>query len=320
MPKQLTGSFLIALGGNALDVKETETTTLREEFNVAHRTMETILTLMKKGHDKLVITHGNGPQVGRIFLQQELTKGQFKRQTPLDVCVADTQGRIGNLLQNSFHSLINQYHMKKECVTLITQVEVDPKDPAFANPTKPIGQFYSQEDSEKLAKTFGWSMKQEGNKGYRRVVPSPRPIDIVEKEIFHLLLEQGVLAIGGGGGGIPVIRHENGTLEGIEAVIDKDRTSSLLSAMIGIETFVILTEAPYVCLNYGTKDERKLSKITMQEAEGHLKEGQFPAGNMGPKVESAIDFLKQGGERVIIANLYDLADAIAGKTGTTIIR
>ncbi|MBF0359399.1 MAG: carbamate kinase [Oligoflexia bacterium] len=311
-------SILIALGGNALNVVETPSTSLKEEFNVAYKSVANIVDLIEEGYSKIVLTHGNGPQVGRVFLQQELTKNEFPRQTTLDVCVADTQGRIGYALQNVFANICKERKIDKKAYTVVTQVLVDANDQAFKNPTKPVGSFYSEEEAKKLAAERGWIVKQEGKKGYRRVVPSPVPIDIIEKDIFKTFVKNNLIAIGGGGGGIPVVLNAKGVLEGVDAVIDKDRTSALLANEIGIDVFVILTEADYVCLKFHTPEERALKNVTVDELEKYYNAGEFPAGSMGPKVEAAINFLRNGGKRAIIANLFHLKDALAGKTGTQI--
>ncbi|MBF0298790.1 MAG: carbamate kinase [Oligoflexia bacterium] len=311
-------SILIALGGNALNVIETPSTSLKEEFNVAYKSVSNIVDLISEGYSKIILTHGNGPQVGRIFLQQELTKNEFPRQTTLDMCVADTQGRIGYTVQNVLANICKERKIDKNAYTIVTQVLVDAKDGAFTNPTKPVGSFYTEEESKKLIAERGWVIKQEGKKGFRRVVPSPVPIDIIEKDIFKTFIDNNIIAIGGGGGGIPVIRNDQGKLEGVDAVIDKDRTSALLANEIGIDVFVILTEADHVCLKFHTPEEKALKNITITELEKYYNAGEFPAGSMGPKVEAVISFLRNGGKRAIIANLFHLKEALAGTTGTQI--
>lgn len=312
-------SLLIALGGNALNVPGEDHPHQKEEFVVARKTMEEIAALLKKGYKKMIITHGNGPQVGQIFLQQELTRNEFPRQITLDVCVADSQGRIGYILQNVFDSVCAQHKIKKRSFAVITQVVVNPKDPAFENPSKPIGTFYSAKDAENLIKERRWIMKEDAGRGYRRVVPSPEPLEIVEKQIFHDMLEMGLIAIGAGGGGVPVVRTKQGNLEGVEAVIDKDRASALLGNEIGIDYLVILTQVDYVYLNYNTPEQTPITSASADEMEAYLREGHFAEGSMLPKVESAIRFIRNGGKKVIIANLYDLLPAMEGKKGTQIL-
>lgn len=312
-------SILIAFGGNALNVKNHENVHQKEEFIVARRSMENVVDLLEDGYKKIIITHGNGPQVGRIFLQQELTKKNFTRQITLDVCVADSQGRIGYILQNVFDNICLERGIRKKTSTVITQVIVDPNDPAFKNPTKPIGVFYTEPDAQKLIKERGWIMREDSGRGWRRVVPSPKPLEIVEKSKFIELIKLDFIAIGAGGGGIPVIRNEKGELRGVEAVIDKDRTSALLAQVVGIDILVILTEANFVYLNYGTPKQKALGNLTLKEIEEFYKKGHFPEGSMGPKIEAAIYFLKNGGKKVIIANLFDLSRALNGEVGTQIV-
>lgn len=312
-------SILIAFGGNALNVKSHENVHQKEEFIVARRSMENVVDLFEEGYRKIIITHGNGPQVGRIYLQQELTKDEFPRQVTLDVCVADSQGRIGYILQNVFDNICLQRGIRKKCSAVITQVVVDPHDPAFQNPSKPIGVFYHESDAKKLMSERGWVMKEDSGRGWRRVVPSPKPVEIIEKSKFIELLKLDFIAIGAGGGGIPVIRKENGELRGVEAVIDKDRTSALLAGVVNIDTLVILTEPKFVYLNFNKPDQIPLKRIGAAELEQYYKQGHFPDGSMGPKVEASLSFLRAGGKKAIIAHLFDLSAALRGETGTHIL-
>ena len=311
-------SLLISFGGNALNVPDQVHAHQKEEFEIARKSMNGVVDLIEKGYNKIILTHGNGPQVGQIFLQQELTKLEFPRQITLDVCVADSQGRIGYILQNVFDNVCQKRGIDKRSFAVITQVVVDPKDPAFDNPSKPIGVFYSQKDAQKLTEELGWELVEDAGRGFRRVVPSPNPLEIVEMKIFHEVLEAGFIAIGGGGGGIPVVRGSNGELNGVEAVIDKDRTSALLANEVGIEQLIILTGVDFACLNYKSPQLQPIKNITVDKMEYYLKQGEFMEGSMKPKVEAAIDFVKNGGKKAIIANLYDLLPATEGKTGTHI--
>ena len=286
---------------------------------MARRSMEQLVPLLKEGYDTIILTHGNGPQVGQIFLQQELTAHEFPRQVTLDVCVADSQGRIGYILQNVFDNVCQQHGIDKKLFSVITQVVVDPNDPGFQNPTKPIGVFYKKDEAARLKKERGWIMKEDAGRGWRRMIPSPQPLEIVEETIFNDLLKQGLIAIGAGGGGIPVFRNVQGELEGIEAVIDKDRTSALLASQIGIDTLVILTQVDHVYLNFNRPEQRPIESATAPEMKNWLKEGHFLEGSMKPKVEAALHFLKHGGKRTVIAHLNRLADALAGRTGTHIL-
>lgn len=312
-------SLLIAFGGNALNVPGEHKPVQKEEFIVARRSMEQLVPLLKEGYKTIILTHGNGPQVGQIFLQQELTAHEFPRQVTLDVCVADSQGRIGYILQNVFDNVCQQYGIDKKSFSVITQVVVDPNDPGFQNPTKPIGVFYTKDEADRLKKKRGWVLKEDAGRGWRRMIPSPLPLEIVEEAIFHDLLDRGLIAIGAGGGGIPVFRNAQGKLEGIEAVIDKDRASALLASRIGIDMLVILTQVDHVYLNFNQPDQKPIKNTTASEMQTWLGEGHFLEGSMQPKVEAALYFLQHGGKKTIIAHLNQLADSLAGRTGTHIL-
>lgn len=312
-------SVLIAFGGNALDVGNSPDLHQKEEFIVARRAMTSVVDCVQAGYDQIILTHGNGPQVGRIFLQQELTKEQFPRQITLDVCVADSQGRIGYVLQNVFDNLCKQKGLNKTASTVVTQVVVDKADPAFQKPNKPIGLFYKEEEAKKLIAERAWNMTEDAGRGWRRIVPSPIPRKIVEEDKILKLVNSGFMTIACGGGGIPVIENEQGELRGVEAVIDKDRTSALLAANAKVDVFVILTEANFCYINYKKPNELALQKVKYSEMEKFQKEGHFLAGSMGPKVEAAMEFIRKGGKRSIIANLYDLLPALNGQCGTEIV-
>lgn len=311
-------SLLISFGGNALNVPDQKHAHQKEEFAIARKSMNGVVDLIEKGYNKIILTHGNGPQVGQIFLQQELTRHEFPRQITLDVCVADSQGRIGYILQNVFDNVCQKRGINKRSFAVITQVVVDSKDLAFEHPSKPIGVFYSEEDAKKLTEERGWILIEDAGRGFRRVVPSPMPLEIVEKRVFHEILQAGFIAIGGGGGGIPVVRGGNGELSGIEAVIDKDRTSALLANAVGIEELVILTEVDFAYLNFKSAQPEPIKEVTVNKMESYLEQGEFMDGSMKPKVQAAVDFVKKGGKKSIIANLYDLLPAMEGKTGTHI--
>jgi carbamate kinase len=308
--------LLISFGGNALTPADTIHPHQREEFDIAHKSMSAVVDLVQKGFDKIILTHGNGPQVGQIFLQQELTKNEFPRQVTLDVCVADSQGRIGYILQNVFDNICQERKINKKSFAVITQVIVDSKDPAFNRPTKPIGLFYSKVDADKLIQDRGWEFMEDAGRGYRRVVASPTPLEIVESEIFHELLERGFVAIGCGGGGIPVIKKSNGALFGVEAVIDKDRTSALLANALKVDQLIILTSVDGACLNFNTASPQLIKEVTITQMDAYIEQGEFSEGSMKPKVEAAVQFIKNGGRKAIIANLNALIPAIEGKAGT----
>ncbi|MCF8721131.1 carbamate kinase [Nitrospina gracilis] len=318
-PSSAKPSLLIAFGGNALNIPGDHKPIQKEEFIIARRSMEQVVPLLKQGYGKIILTHGNGPQVGQIFLQQELTVHEIKRQVTLDVCVADSQGRIGYILQNVFDNVCRKHGIDQRCISVITQVVVDPNDPGFQHPTKPIGVFYSEEEARRLEQERGWVLKEDAGRGWRRLIPSPRPLEIVEQDLFHRLLDMGIIAIGAGGGGVPVVRNADGSLDGIEAVIDKDHTSALLGASIGIETLIILTQVPCVYRDFNTPAQRPITEANVEAMETLLNADHFAEGSMKPKVEAAIHFLKRGGRKVIIAHLNDLQRAVEGEAGTQIV-
>lgn len=308
-------SALIAVGGNSL-IRAGETGTIAEQLANTRRTAEAIVGLLQDGF-RLVITHGNGPQVGAALLRSERASDQVYGQS-LDVCDAATQGEIGYLLQQSLRNALDAAGMTVPVVTVLTQAVVCRDDPAMQHPTKPIGPFYSREAAEERARQHGWQVVEDAARGYRRVVPSPEPIELVEEPVIRLLLDQGVLVIAAGGGGIPVVRVGGG-LTGVEAVIDKDRVSALLAARLGVETFIISTDADRVYLDYRRPTQRPLARVTADEIEGHYRAGQFPPGNMGPKIESGLRFLRAGGKEVIITSYEHIREAIHGHAGTRII-
>lgn len=307
---------LIAIGGNSI-IRAGQRGTIPEQFENVVKTSEQIVQLYKLDYD-VIITHGNGPQVGATLLRSELASAQVYTE-PLDVCVADTQGSMGYMIQHGIQNVMAHHNIKVGVATIVTQVVVDKSDPGFQKPNKPIGPFYSKDESEKKVIELGWKMVEDAARGYRRVVPSPIPLEIVEEEFIKSCIEKDLIVIAVGGGGIPVVR-ENGKLVGVEAVIDKDRASSLLASRIGANVFIISTDAEHVCLNYKKPDQVNLGKISLREVKQYYSEGHFPAGNMGPKIEAAINFLENGGNEVIITTPEKLVEAIQGKTGTHISR
>jgi len=306
---------LIAVGGNSL-IRAGEKGTIAEQLANARKTAAAIVGLIRQGYS-LVVTHGNGPQVGAQLLRSERASDQVPGQT-LDVCGASSQGEIGYLIAQSLRMELAAASLEVPVATIITQTIVSPDDPAMKNPTKPIGPFYSRKDAEEKKRVFGWQIVEDASRGYRRVVPSPEPIEIVECPIIKALVDKGMLVVACGGGGIPVVRT-NGGLEGVEAVIDKDRASALLATELGVGLFIISTDAECVYLDYKKPTQRKLPHVTAAEMEEYYNAGQFPPGNMGPKVQSALRFLKNGGKEVIITSYEYLIDAVAGKAGTHII-
>jgi len=308
-------SALIAVGGNSL-IRAGEKGTIAQQFANTRRTAAAIVGLIRDGYH-VAVTHGNGPQVGAALLRSERASDQVYSH-PLDVCDASTQGEIGYLLQQSVANELSLAGLSVPVVTVLTQVVVSRDDPAMQHPTKPIGPFYSRADAEERRRLFGWHIVEDAARGYRRVVPSPEPLHIVELEVIRLLLDQGVLVIAVGGGGIPVVQS-NGALEGIEAVIDKDRASALLASELGVDVFVISTDADAVYLDYKRPTQRPLRRVTADDLEAHYRAGQFPPGNMGPKVESALRFLRNGGKEVIITSYEHLSEAVEGEAGTHIL-
>jgi carbamate kinase len=309
-------AVLIAVGGNSL-IRAGEKGTIAEQLANTRRTAAAIVGLARDGY-RLVVTHGNGPQVGAALLRSERASDQVYSHS-LDVCDASTQGEIGYLLQQSINNELSASRLDVPVVTVLTQVIVSRDDPAMRHPTKPIGPFYSRADAEERRRLLGWQIVEDAARGYRRVVPSPEPIHIVELDVIRLLLNQGVLVIAVGGGGIPVVRS-NGTLEGIEAVIDKDRASALLASELGVDMFVISTDADSVYLDYKKPTQRPLRRVSAEELEAHYRAGQFPPGNMGPKVESALRFLRNGGKEVVITSYEHLCEAVEGDAGTHIVK
>ena len=302
----MVSRIVIALGGNALG------NTLEEQMKSVKSTSKSIVDLIESGNH-VVITHGNGPQVGMINSAMECAK---KAEMPLTMCVAMSQGYIGYDLQNAIREELLSRNLKIPVTTLITQTLVDSNDSAFLNPTKPIGRFYSKEDAEKLEKT-GVVMKEDSGRGYRQVVCSPKPVDIIEKETILELVSAGEVVIAGGGGGIPVIQTENNHLKGVSAVIDKDFVAALLAKEIDADSLIILTAVEKVALNFGKPDVKWLDSLTVEEAKKYIEEGQFAQGSMLPKVQAALEFVSSGQGRTAIITLLDkVHEGILGKTGT----
>jgi carbamate kinase len=311
----MSKTAVVALGGNAIG--KTGKEDIHEQFANTRKSLAGIVELIKGGYN-LAITHGNGPQVGNALLRVERTMDTIP-PLPLGVIVADTEGGMGYMIEQSLQNKLLREGISRKVVTIVTQVVVDRNDPSIKNPTKPIGPFYTKEQAERLAREYHWVVREDSGRGYRRVVPSPIPRGIVEKEILKSLVESGTIVIAAGGGGAPVYLEEDGTFEGVDAVVDKDRASAVLGKDIGAEILVILTTVDKVSLNYEKLDARPLSWITLAEAKRYLAEGHFPSGSMGPKIEAAIQFLESGGKQVIITSLEFVTEALEGKAGTKII-
>jgi carbamate kinase len=305
-------SMLLAVGGNSL-IRAGEKGTIAEQRANAQRTAAQIVALIRAGY-RVVLTHGNGPQVGAQLLRSERGASQVPGH-PLDVCGASTQGEIGYLLEQSLQTELQHAGLDVPVTTVLTQSLVSLDDPSMKHPSKPIGPFYSRTDAEERKRLFGWEIVEDAARGYRRVVPSPEPIDIIELEIIRDLVRQGVLVIACGGGGIPVA-WTNGRLEGVEAVIDKDRASALLATRLGVDLFVISTDTDHVYLDYKKSNQRALQRLGAAELEQYAKAGHFPPGNMGPKIESVLRFLRHGGKEAIITACENLSQSVIGSEGT----
>ena len=310
-PKRL----LVAIGGNATHPENIEGTS-KEQEEIAKATASALLPLMLS-ENELVITHGNGPVVGKILMRQALTREKIAPMS-LDICVAHSQGGIAYLLLQALENALRDANNERHVACLLTQVEVDPDDPAFDNPSKPIGAFYSEEEAKKIQAELGWKMREDSGRGWRHVVPSPKPRHVCDISLVQVLARRGTVVIAGGGGGIPVIRKRRGIRHGVRAVIDKDLTSAHMANVLGIPILMILTSVPQVFINFGSKDQEALHTVSLREIKKFHKEGQFPPGSMGPKIEAAIRFLEGGGEKVIISHLEDAMEALSGETGTHI--
>lgn len=304
---------VIALGGNAI-LKPNQPATVETQLANIQLSAEQIAKIEKLDH-QIVVTHGNGPQVGNILRQNEEAK-EVVPPFPLDVCNAESQGFIGYLMEQSIKNKINQEELTSNVVTLLTQVEVAADDPAFEKPTKPIGLFYSEEEAKTMAEEKHWVMEEDAGRGYRRVVPSPQPVTIHGVESMVHLLNQNTIVIAGGGGGIPVVKQAEG-LKGIEAVIDKDRTGKKLAEQVDADVFMMLTDVSNVYINYGTPEQEKLTGLSVSEAQAYFDAGHFAEGSMGPKMEAAIAFAKQG-KTAIICSLEEADLALLGEAGTRI--
>ncbi len=289
-----------------------------DQYSAVVATAKHITGMIEKGWD-VVVTHGNGPQVGFILLRAELAKKQAGlHEVPLDSCVADTQGAIGYTFQQVLKNEYNRRGIDKNAVTVVTRVLVDKDDPAFSNPSKPIGPFMDEEEARQHEEEDGWDVVEDAGRGYRRVVPSPAPSEIIEEESIKALVARGDTVIGVGGGGIPVYERDDGIIAGIEAVIDKDAASAVLAQNINADLFLISTAVDQVCLNFGEPDEEALDEMTVSEAKQYIDEGHFAPGSMKPKVEAVVDYLEGGGKEAIITSPAKLEEALDGNAGTSV--
>lgn len=307
---------LIAFGGNAI-LPDNQRGLQSEQMKNAQRAARLMIHIAKKGYD-LIIVHGNGPQIGNLLIQMEESITKIPPFS-LEVCDAMTEGSMGFMIEKALTNELRKNSMDKEVATLITQVVVDRNDPAFDNPSKPIGPFYSKYRASMLRKQKNWKMIEDAGRGYRKVVPSPKPIDVVPKYVIRDLVRSGKIVIAAGGGGIPVIINGNGLFQGVEAVIDKDYAASMIAREAKAELFIILTNVSRVYLNYDKPDKEPISVLPVDKAQEYLARGQFPPGSMGPKIEAAIEYIQNGGEKVIITSANHLKASLINRSGTTII-
>lgn len=314
----MTKLAVIAIGGNSL-IRDNTHQTVQDQYDAVCETAKHIVGMVEQGYE-VIITHGNGPQVGFILRRSEIaceTAGMHA--VPLVACGADTQGALGYQIQQAMDNEFKRRGINKSAVTLVTQVVVDADDPAFAKPSKPIGSFFTPQQAEKLQENNpDWVMVSDAGRGYRRVVASPQPREIVERDVIEKLVREGYCLIAVGGGGIPVIRQADGSFSGVDAVIDKDFASSLLAVQIHADELIISTGVPKVYLNYGKPDEKALDKVTLAELKEYVKQNHFAPGSMLPKIQAVINFLENGGAKAIITNPESLEEAVSGKNGTHI--
>jgi carbamate kinase len=308
---------VVAVGGNSL-IKDKAHQSVADQFEAFRPSARAIAGLVKEGLH-VILTHGNGPQVGFILRRSELSRHEL-HEVPLDACVADTQGALGYLMQQLIGEELRALGQDTEVATVVTQVCVDANDPSFQRPDKPIGSFMSAEEAEVRRVGEGWQVVEDAGRGWRRVVASPEPKEIIEESAIRFLAQAGYVVVAVGGGGVPVVRREDGTLRGVAAVIDKDRASSLLARRLHAHYLIITTAVDKVYLNYGKKDQRGLYNVTVAQIRHYMKEAHFKAGSMLPKIEAAVDFLEAGGNAVIITNPENLLEAMEGRAGTWIVR
>jgi|MTBAKSStandDraft_2_1061841.scaffolds.fasta_scaffold02296_5 carbamate kinase len=307
---------VIALGGNAI-IRKGQKGTVAEEFANTRASLDGIIKVIKHDYN-VAITHGNGPQAGNMMLRVEAGLSRNVPDRPLGVIVADTEGGMGYMIEQSLQNRLAKEGISRDVVTILSQVVVDPQDPQMLNPSKPVGPFYTEEQAKTLMKEKGWIIVEDAGRGWRRVVPSPVPQTVVEKSVIKRLIEEGIVVITVGGGGIPVYYEKDGTLEGVDAVIDKDLASAVLALEIGAEILVISTGVEKVALGFGTPQEKTLDRMTVAECRQYMEEGHFPKGSMGPKIKAAMDFIEKGGKKVIITLPETIEEALEGKTGTII--
>ena len=316
LPRAIPDRLIVAIGGNAIHPSGIRGTS-EEQVAIAGETARVLLPILE-GVNELIITHGNGPGVGKVLMRQALSRDKVAPMS-LDICVANTQGVTAYLLVQAFENALREVGNQRHVVGLVTQVEVDPDDPSFSNPTKPVGYFYSEKEANQLAETLGWTMREDAGRGWRMVVGSPRPKHICDISLLEVLASRGTVVIAGGGGGVPVVRDARGVRKGVEAVIDKDLTTAHMANVLGIEEMIILTAVSRVAINFGRADQQELDTVSVSQMRRYLEEGHFPAGSMGPKIEAVIKFINGGGRRAIIGHLNEALPAIKGETGTHVL-
>lgn len=308
---------VVAIGGNAVN-RPGESPTAENMIKAVRTTASYLADMVQMGYS-LIVTHGNGPQVGNILIQQDLAKDTIP-PFPMDLCGSMTQGYLGYMIAQELHNIFIERKIKKEVCTVVSQVVVDENDDGFKNPSKPVGPFYSAEYANKMHTEKGWTVKEDSGRGWRKVVPSPIPEDVIEKDAIKNLIEKDYIVVAAGGGGIPVVRQSNGMLKGVEAVIDKDRASALLAGIMNADELIILTAVEKVCLNYNKPDQKELDTLTLAQAQEYISQGHFAKGSMLPKIQACVDFVRNTGKPALITDMEKLKDALAGKTGTKITR
>ena len=309
--------IVVALGGNAA-YPPTIKGTAEEQLGLMAQLCEHFVRMIEAGY-KLVLTPGNGPVVGNILFRMAKTARELPPM-PMDVCVAHSQGGMGYMFEQSFTNVLRHHGCHAIVAAVLTEVEVDPNDPAFTHPTKPVGKFFTRDEAQQMAQETGWTMIEDAGRGYRRVVPSPQPLSILDLPAIEALLAADIIPIAAGGGGIPVVRDANGDYKGVPAVIDKDLTSAMLAAQLRARTFVMITGVEQVMLDFGKPTQRGIARMTISEARRHLVDGQFPPGSMGPKIEAAVKYLEQFDGAVVITSLESTFEAVQGHAGTRIVR
>jgi carbamate kinase len=307
---------VLALGGNAI-IQAGQQGTIAQQFANTRGSLGGVVELIEQGY-KLAITHGNGPQVGNLLIQQLAGIDKNIAPLPLGVLNAATEGTMGYMIEQSLQNCLRSNGIDRNVLTIVSQVRVDKDDPSIKSPSKPVGPFFNKEQADQFAADYGWNMVEDAGRGYRQVVPSPRPLEILQASTIEKLVEEGNIVIACGGGGIPYYIDANNNYEGLDAVIDKDFASALLALEIKADLLVILTGVEKVAVNFGKETQKDLSELTIKEAKAYHAEGQFPKGSMGPKILAAVDFIENGGKEVLITSIEKIVDAFAGKTGTRI--